>query len=107
MGPLGRGFVRDAHQAGRLVYVWTVNDPYLMRWCIRNGVDAVMTDDPLAFKSITDEWRERDDKWEGITLGQMVQVGLMTVVVVLFGWMFRLRYLPSVNKVLKDNDQKS
>lgn len=39
--------VRRAHQKGRRVYVWTVNDPVEMKNLRSLGVDAIFTDDPL------------------------------------------------------------
>ena len=41
-----RGFVERAHRAGLEVYVWTVNDPYLMSALMSRNVDGIITDDP-------------------------------------------------------------
>jgi glycerophosphoryl diester phosphodiesterase len=39
-------FVRDAHQAGAVVQVWTVNDEADMRRLLAWGVDAIISDRP-------------------------------------------------------------
>lgn len=39
-------FIRRAQRRGRDVYVWTVNDPYLMSAMMGRGVDGIITDDP-------------------------------------------------------------
>ena len=41
-----RRFVLLAHAWGLDVYVWTVNDPYVMSAMISRGVDGIITDDP-------------------------------------------------------------
>ncbi len=42
-------------QAGVEVYVWTVNDPEVMRALIKNDVSGIFTDFPQRLKSILDE----------------------------------------------------
>lgn len=45
--------VRRQHRAGRRVYVYTVNDPALMRRLVAWGVDGFFTDDPaLALRTL-------------------------------------------------------
>lgn len=41
-----RALLRDAHAAGKDVYVWTVNDPITAYAMISRGVDGIITDDP-------------------------------------------------------------
>lgn len=45
-------FVRQAHQQGISVLVWTVNDPSAMRQCIALGIDGIITDDPAMLKQV-------------------------------------------------------
>jgi glycerophosphoryl diester phosphodiesterase len=53
-----RQLVRQAHQRGVNVHVWTVNDPVDMSTMLARGVDGLITDDPaLARKVIA----ERED----------------------------------------------
>ena len=39
-------FLRAAHRAGKLVQVWTINDPGQMEQLIEMGVDGIITDRP-------------------------------------------------------------
>lgn len=39
-------YVRRAHEAGNEVHVWTVDDPGDVEWCVRLGVDALITNRP-------------------------------------------------------------
>lgn len=39
-------FIRLAHESGLLTFVWTVNDPVDMRYLVRIGVDAIISDRP-------------------------------------------------------------
>lgn len=52
MGMASRGFIRRAHGHGKLVYVWTVNDPVQLSHMISMGVDGVITDDARLAASV-------------------------------------------------------
>lgn len=51
-GPRGRRFMADCKAAQRRIHVWTVNEPEWMRWCIKTGVDSVLTDDPRKYLEV-------------------------------------------------------
>lgn len=53
----GPGFVADAHAAGVLVGVWTVDDPEEVGRLFAWGVDAVATNDPAAAVPLRDAAR--------------------------------------------------
>lgn len=55
-GPCGTRFMAAAHRAGRSVFAWTVNEEEWMEWCIRKGVDGVITDDPKLFLEVCERW---------------------------------------------------
>jgi phosphatidylglycerol phospholipase C len=102
MGPFGRGFLEDARAANAKVYLWTVNAPNLMRWGIRRGVEGIITDDPALYKRVCEVWeRERKDgmvfepelQVDKLSVGQRAQIWMVAVFVVLFGWVFRRKYL--------------
>ncbi|KAJ9353886.1 hypothetical protein DTO027B9_5099 [Paecilomyces variotii] len=98
MGPLGRNFLEEARAANRLVFVWTVNKTSLMRWSIRKGVDGVITDDPAVFKAICDNWDGGGTDKDPITMSDRLESLLVSAVVLLFGWLFKLKYFPPVEK---------
>ena len=49
------GLISDAHDAGMLVYVWTVNTPRAMALFIDRGIDGIITDAPQLLNSVIDE----------------------------------------------------
>lgn len=46
------GFVNRAHQDGKDVHVWTVDDPDLINHLLDIGVDGIMTDQPQVLKQV-------------------------------------------------------
>ncbi|KAK7964925.1 glycerophosphoryl diester phosphodiesterase [Apiospora saccharicola] len=62
VGAHGTKFLRAARDAGRSVFVWTVNDDEWMKWSIRKGVDGVITDNPERFLQICKEWPDDEDE---------------------------------------------
>ncbi|MGQ0845116.1 MAG: glycerophosphodiester phosphodiesterase [Sporichthyaceae bacterium] len=44
-------YVAKAHEKGNAVYVWTVNTPADADACLRAGVDAIITDRPVAIRA--------------------------------------------------------
>lgn len=44
--------IRAAHQAGRKVHVWTIDDPEVMHELIDWGVDGIITDRPDLLKGV-------------------------------------------------------
>jgi glycerophosphoryl diester phosphodiesterase len=51
------GLVRSAHDAGRRVLVWTVNDENDMKQCLEAGVDGIITDEPRRLKALLQQTR--------------------------------------------------
>jgi glycerophosphoryl diester phosphodiesterase len=49
------GFVRKARNAGKRVFVWTVNDPVSMSRVMSFGVDGIITDEPEMARRILDK----------------------------------------------------
>lgn len=93
MGPLGRGFFEDAHKAGKRVFVWTPNDNTAIRWCIRKRVDGLVTDDPELCRQLVGT---KDPGSDVITFSQKTEILGISLLVALFGWIFRLKFLPKV-----------
>ena len=52
MGMASSGFVRRAHEEGRKVFVWTVNDPVSMSRMMSLGVDGIITDEPAMARQV-------------------------------------------------------
>ncbi|OJJ42829.1 hypothetical protein ASPZODRAFT_20105 [Penicilliopsis zonata CBS 506.65] len=88
MQPAGRRFLRDCRLNGRTVYVWTVNSPGLMGWCIRHGVSGVITDDPALYRSVCEGW---DGRGLPVELREWLRICLVTWFVLCFGFLFKRR----------------
>jgi glycerophosphoryl diester phosphodiesterase len=55
MGMASAGFIRRTHEAGKQVFVWTVNDPVSMSRMISLGVDGIITDEPEMARQVLTE----------------------------------------------------
>lgn len=60
-------FIRDAHESGREVHVWTLNDPRRMSLFADRGVDAIITDYPRVAVSLLKARTEGDEFYAAIT----------------------------------------
>ena len=108
MGPLGRGFVEEAKGKGRAVYAWTVNERNLMGWCVRKGVDGIVTDFPEIAREVAEGWGGKNEGMqEKVRFGQKVEVWVLSALLLLFGWIFRKRFLGKVERVGVEVDGKS
>jgi glycerophosphoryl diester phosphodiesterase len=58
MGMASGGFVRRAHEAGKQVFVWTVNDPVSMSRMMSLGVDGIITDEPAMARQVLADRKE-------------------------------------------------
>jgi len=73
-----RGFVDRAHRAGMDVYVWTVNDPYLMSAMMSRNVDGIITDDPGLAREVL-EIRSRMDPVQRLLVGIGSEIGVFSM----------------------------
>ena len=48
-------WIKQAKKLGMTINVWTVNTEEDIRWCIKNGVDFITTDDPMLTQKIINE----------------------------------------------------
>ncbi|KAJ6124542.1 hypothetical protein N7471_011859 [Penicillium samsonianum] len=107
MGPLGRGFLDEARAARRRVYVWTVNAPNLMRWCIRHEIDGVISDEPGRFRQVCEGWEKEhkgvlsvpNPNLDRITFRQRIQIIAVALYVICFGWILKRKYLTPVERL--------
>ncbi|KUJ76400.1 glycerophosphodiester phosphodiesterase [Ruegeria marisrubri] len=51
-GMASPGLIRSVHEAGKDIYVWTVNDPLQMSSMASMGVDGLITDDPALARRV-------------------------------------------------------
>ena len=79
------------------MYVWTVNEGNMINWSLRMGVDGIITDAVVASREKAENWDGK--KKEAIRLGQRVRVWMLSMAVVLLGWIFEWKYLAPVKRV--------
>ena len=73
-----RGFIRLAHLHGLDVYVWTVNDPYLMSAMMSRNVDGIITDDPGLAREVL-EIRSQMDPVQRLLVGIGTEIGVFSM----------------------------
>jgi glycerophosphoryl diester phosphodiesterase len=73
-----RGFIERAHRAGLDVYVWTVNDPYLMSALMSRNVDGIITDDPGLAREVL-RIRSEMDPVQRLLVGIGAEVGVFSM----------------------------
>ncbi len=83
--------MREVKAKGRPLYVWTVNEPDMMRWSIDKELDGVITDDPKRFLEVCDEW-EQGKREINISWGQWIMIAWINLLVLLFGTIFWWKY---------------
>jgi glycerophosphoryl diester phosphodiesterase len=71
--------VRQAHRAGRDVYVWTVNDPAWMLSAMSHGVDGLITDRPEVARQVVARRAGMSDA-QRILVALLVRLGARTEV---------------------------
>jgi phosphatidylglycerol phospholipase C len=112
VGPVGDRFLRDVRRAGRQLLVWTVNEDEMMRWSIAQGIDGVITDDPVRFRRVCDDWNAAvgptggvDGEDEKVVVRISWRRWLYAIwwwlVVFLYGILFRYRFPETVDQFLR------
>ncbi len=70
-----RAFVRQAHQAGQQVYVWTVNEPAVMFELMSSGVDGLITDRPGVARDVVNRRSGMSDA-QRLFVALMIRLGV-------------------------------
>lgn len=92
MAPGGKRFIRKCKAAKRPVLAWTVNTEDKMRWCIRNEIDGVLTDDPKLFLEVCDRYDGVGGDREGLSWAVWVEVVKIWLFAIVFGCLYRNRF---------------
>jgi len=58
VGPIGGSFIKEAKGYDRQIFAWTVNEEKRMRWCVKQGLDGVITDDPKLFLEVCQDYED-------------------------------------------------
>lgn len=107
MAPGGKKFLADCREAGRPVLAWTVNAEDKMEWCIRRGIDGVLTDDPKLFLDVCKKHEKKvaageeeesdmlanDESWrKGLSWRIWIDVFRIWLGLLVFGHLWRNRF---------------
>ncbi|KAI9714786.1 MAG: hypothetical protein M1820_000075 [Bogoriella megaspora] len=88
--PWGRSFTKKATAHGRQIYAWTVNDEKNIDWCIRRGVDGIVTDDAVKVIRMCEKFDENVKyRW---TVSMLVGLIYFNFYAFLFGLIISSRY---------------
>jgi tubulin gamma len=87
MGPLGRLFMLRCKALGRPLVAWTVNDPKHMRWCIKHGLNGIISDDPGLLVRIRDEYDLKIDH-KSFSIRDLVRILGMNMLCGFIGFIF-------------------
>ncbi|KAI9835077.1 MAG: hypothetical protein M1819_002629 [Sarea resinae] len=97
MTPSGRKFTRKVQAMQRPILSWTVNSDYAMKWCIRQKLDGVITDNPKRFLEICDHYDESSDK-QRLTLKGLIGILRIMIFATLFSIVFEWRHGKQLDK---------
>jgi phosphatidylglycerol phospholipase C len=100
LGPIGAHFIKDVKDAGRQLFTWTVNDDNMMRWSIQKEVDGVITDDPLRFKQICDNWTD-DEPIAHPSLAQWLYTFWLYLLIGIFSPGFKWKFPETVDGIIE------
>lgn len=88
-GPGGAKFIKTAHQQHHPVWAWTVNSKVNMEWCISQGLDGIITDDP---KLLIDVCRGYDSsKSKRLPVRDLIYAYVICFMALIFGYRWRNR----------------
>lgn len=97
MAPGGKKFLRDAKEAQKPVLAWTVNERKKMEWCIRRGLDGVVTDDPKRFLEVCKGY-DAESREEGLGWRVWLDVIRLWLLAAIFGVLYRNRFVGRTRK---------
>ncbi len=98
-GSRGYHFIKESKQKGLQVHSWTVNDPNVMYWMIKVGLDSVITDRPDILSSMVEKI---DDDYENDPVKRLVPFKFETWTQVFEYWGYRLRELTILYKYWRE-----
>ena len=90
VSPYGRGFIRQVQAHHQPIISWTVNDEKNIDWCIRRGLDGIITDNLPKVLEMCETYGEgRRYYWSMNVLLGFIRLNFW---IYLFGLVFRRRY---------------
>ena len=102
IAPGGKKFIRDAKEVyHRQILAWTVNEEDKMRWCIRRGLDGVITDDPSMYNKVVEKFDERQkEPMVPISIKGYLNAWRVWLWITMLAWWYRRMFLPVASRKL-------
>ncbi|KAI9374590.1 PLC-like phosphodiesterase [Aspergillus egyptiacus] len=98
----GRLFLREAKQDSREVYIDKVDDLNEMEWCIREGLNGIVTDRPRQLEGLLWELEQSDRNWMTASMPRTLMPRLILNSINPGGGIRRLRQLGQFNHDLPE-----
>ena len=87
VGPMGRFLIRKAKSRNQRLFSWTVNDEKAMDWCIRQELDGVITDDPVKFMNVCEQFQENEKpSWPVKVVIGLIQINIFALLFSVIFW---------------------
>ena len=104
VSPRGRKFLREVQARNLQIFSWTNNDDINIEWCIRQGLDGIITDNVLRALELCETLgEERRYRWTAkVVIGRIIFNFWLYVFVLLF----RRRYGTCIDKQTKIDKNK-
>lgn len=102
--PYGRKLIREMQAQDRQILSWTIDDEKNVDWCIRRGVDGIITDDvPKVLKMCEIFTEERRYRWSLKLLLGFITINFW---IYLFGVVFSRRYGTCIDRRVEVDKNK-
>ena len=90
VAPWARGFIKEVQAHHQQILSWTINDEKNIDWCIRHGLDGIITDNvPKALEMCETYRDEKRYYWSMNALLGLIRINFW---IYLFGLIYRRRY---------------
>lgn len=104
VSPRGRKFLREVQARNLQIFSWTNNDDINIEWCIRQGLDGIITDNvPRALELCETLGEEKRYRWTAkVVIGRIIFNFWLYVFILIF----RRRYGTCIEEQTKVDKNK-
>ncbi|KZF23564.1 PLC-like phosphodiesterase [Xylona heveae TC161] len=108
MGPRGKRFIRDVRSHNRELFAWTINSEEEMKWCIKNELDGVLTDDIDKYMEVRKRFSSGTEESKGFSILALLNILRVNFLAYLLSFIFQWRFglLDGIDRKDQTIDQK-